>query len=616
MGAERRRYGRGRAARAFALPTCAVVVLGGCASMPDSGDVEQVKATKGADSQVRVLAVPPRDGAAPEEIVVGFLEAMTSDDPSFATARKYLTKRAAKEWRPEQLTTVLTEAPDAGLSEAGDGEESRSYPLSGELIATVERHAYQAAAPAGYNGTLRLVRQSGPEGKDKEWRIDSAPQGLVLGESDFLRNYGSVNRYYFAPGQQSVVADPVYIRQRQDPVTRMDPVAQTVSALFEGPTDWLRPVVGSPFPTGTALKAGVTSLTPDDQNQLKVPLNDKASNVGRTVCKKMATQLLLTLRDLASPRVDQVELQRTDGSPLCVLSADQAEAEASVPVRVSASPGNVYFVNATGRMAVVGADAKTVDEPTLVRGPFGDGTLRLGTVAVARNGQRAAAVSQDGQHLYAASIMSDEELADPLAGSNGAKPADRLSAPSWDRNDLWVADRDPRRPRLLRLAGGEGPPQAVAVDGLDGARIESLRLSADGVRIALLLSEDGKSTLKIGRIERRTTPEGVTSVSVVELQSAAPRLDSVTAVSWAGPSRLVVVGKEAGGVQQVRYIQTDGSLSPAGGVPGLNKVSAVAATEDDDQPLVAVSDDGLVRLAPSANWQTMTDKGLSPVYPG
>ncbi|MEU2159220.1 LpqB family beta-propeller domain-containing protein [Streptomyces sp. NPDC019396] len=612
MGAERRRHGRGRVMRTAALPTCAALLLGGCASMPDSGDVEQVKATQGVDSKVRVLAVAPREGAEPQEIVDGFLEAMTSDDPSFATARKYLTKRAAKEWKPQELTTVLTEAPEWDLSTAEKNASSRSYTLSGEQIARVDRNAYAAVPPTQYRGFLRLVQQGGPDGKDKEWRIDYAPRGLLLGESDFQRNYGSVNRYYFAPGQQSVVADPVYIRQRQDPVTRMDPVAQTVSSLFDGPTTWLRPVVTSPFPKGTALKAGTTTLTPDDQNVLKLPLNEKASHVGRTACQKMATLVLLTLRGLTSPRVEQVQLQGSDGRTLCVLSADQAEG--SAPVRSSARADNVYFVDEDGRMAVV-APTGTPDKST-VRGPFGTGELHIGTLAVARNEQRAAAVSQDGRHLHAASIISDEKLGAPLVSSTGIKPEDRLSAPSWDRSDLWVADRNPAGPRLLRFAGGRGAPQEVSTEGLDGARIESLRVSADGVRIALQLTKDGKSSLKIGRIERRTNADGATVFSVVDPQSAAPRLEGVTAVSWAGPSRLVVVGKEAGGVQQVRYIATDGSLSPAGGVPGLNKVSAVAATDDEEQPLVAVSEDGLVRLAPSANWQTMIDKGSSPVYPG
>ncbi|MFD4586659.1 LpqB family beta-propeller domain-containing protein [Streptomyces sp. NPDC058434] len=612
MGAEGRRYGHGRATRFSALLVCAGFVLAGCASMPDSGDVEQVKATQGPDSQVRVYAVPPRDGARPQEIVDGFLEAMTSDDPSYATARKYLTKRWTKKWRPESLTTVLTEAPQSAAPAGREEGDELTYALSGELIATVDRHEYKSVVPTQYGGALRLVRQNTPDGKGKEWRIDAAPEGLVLGESDFLRNHLSVNKYYWASGQNSVVADPVYIRQRQDPVTRMDPVAQTISALFEGPAHWLMPVVDSPFPAGAGLKKGITSLTPDDQGELKVPLNDKASNVGGAVCKRMATQMLLTLRELAAPRVEQVQLQRADGSPLCVLTADQADAYALE--RLSPSP-NVYFVDSDHRMAVVGTKPKNIDK-TLVRGPFGDGQVKIGTVAVARSLHRAAAVSQDGKSLYAASIVSDEPLAAPLVRSGAPRATDRLSAPSWDRNDLWVADRDPANPRLLRFAGGKGPAQEVMVDGLDGARIESLRVSADGVRMALLLSKDGKSTLEIGRVERRTDSAGATTVSVVELRAAAPRLESVTALSWAGPSRLVVVGKETGGVQQVRYIQTDGSLTPAGGLPGLNKVSAVAATEDEEQLLVAISDDGLVRLMPNANWQTMVEKGASPVYPG
>ncbi|MFD5428973.1 LpqB family beta-propeller domain-containing protein [Streptomyces sp. NPDC127084] len=598
--------------RSAALPTCAALLLGGCASMPDSGDVEQVKATQGADSQVRVLAVAPREGAEPSEIVDGFLEAMTSDDPSFATARKYLTKRAAKEWKPQEQTTVLTEAPEWDLDLEKDAPD-RTYKLRGEQIATVDRNAYAAVPATQYNGFLRLVQENGADGKGREWRIDYAPGGLLLGESDFQRNYGSVNRYYFASGEKSVVADPVYIRQRQDPVTRMDPVAQTVSSLFDGPTTWLRPVVTSPFPKGTALKAGTTALTPDDQNVLRLPLNEKAAHVGRAACQKMATLVLLTLRGLTSPRVEQVQLQRSDGSTLCVYSA--AQAEGAPPVSSLPRADDVYFVDQAGRMAVT-APTGTLDQFTAVRGPFGTGELPVGSLAVARDEERAAAVSQDGQRLHVASIISDEKLGAALATSRGVRPEDRLSAPSWDRGDLWVADRDPAAPRLLRFAGGRGVPQEVNVASLDGARIESLKLSSDGVRIALLLTKGGKSSLQIGRIERRENADGTTVFSVADLRAAAPRLEGVTAVSWAGPSRLVVVGKETRGVQQVRYIATDGSLSPAGGVPGLNKVSAIAASDDEEQPLVAVSDDGLVRLAPSANWQTLIDKGSLPVYPG
>jgi hypothetical protein len=182
---------------------------------------------------------------------------------------------------------------------------------------------------------------------------------------------------------------------------------------------------------------------------------------------------------------------------------------------------------------------------------------------------------------------------------------------------LWVADRDPKNPALLRLAGGSGAPKNVRiVPGLEGARIEALRVSADGVRIALLLTKDGTTTLKIGRVERQGATDNPV-VSVADLRPAAPQMETVTAVSWAGHSRLVVVGKESGGVQQVRYIQTDGSSSAASILPGLNRVKAVAASDDENRPLVAYSeDDGIVWLPTGANWQTLVEDGSSPVYPG
>ncbi|CAM5587515.1 Lipoprotein LpqB [Streptomyces badius] len=100
MGTDRRPGGQGRAVRTTALLGCAVVVLAGCGSMPVTGDVKAVDASQPGDSQVQVYAVAPRDGAPPSEIVDGFLESMTSDDPAFATTRKYLSTDARRTWQP------------------------------------------------------------------------------------------------------------------------------------------------------------------------------------------------------------------------------------------------------------------------------------------------------------------------------------------------------------------------------------------------------------------------------------------------------------------------------------------------------------------------------------
>ncbi|KIF74686.1 lipoprotein LpqB [Streptomyces sp. 150FB] len=616
MGADRRRFGGGRAVRMPAVLAIVTLLLAGCASIPDTGDVELVKASPHGESQVRVYAVPPPAKAEPDEIVDGFLEAMTSEDPDFAMARKYLTKQASRTWRPQDSTTVLSAAPDPAAPQGGQSAADPSglkYPLYGERIAEVDAsHAYQPAAPAAYHGEIHLAQQKAADGT--EWRIDRLPQGLLLGDSDFERSYRSVNKYYFASGQNWLVADPVYIRKRIDPTTRMDPVTQAISALLGGPTRWLGPAVDSMFPAGTHLATNTRSLEFDDRNALKVPLNAAAAKAGGTQCRKMAAQLLFTLRDLTSTKIEQVELT-AGGTRLCALTGDQAEGYA--PDRATGAADSPYFIDSTGKLTELDTSSGETAGKTPVIGPFGDGTLKLGSVAVSRDEKRAAGVGEDAKSLYVSSVISASDPGNPLVTSAGGDPKDRLSAPSWDgQGDLWVADRDPHKPRLLRLQNGGGPAREVPVDGLGDGRIEALRVSADGVRIALLVNEKGRTTLEVGRIERHRAgvePE----VSVAELQSVAPQMETVTAVSWAGPSRLVVVGKEARGVQQVRYIQTDGSTSAAGVLPGLNQVTAIAADDDDQQPLVADSGDaGIVRLPAGGNWQTMVGSGSSPVYPG
>ena len=42
----------------------------------------------------------------------------------------------------------------------------------------------------------------------------------------------------------------------------------------------------------------------------------------------------------------------------------------------------------------------------------------------------------------------------------------------------------------------------------------------------------------------------------------------------------------------------------------------IAASDDENQPLVAHSADGIVRLSPGAQWQTVVKEGSAPVYPG
>ncbi|MGV9252801.1 LpqB family beta-propeller domain-containing protein [Streptomyces sp. NPDC003697] len=621
MGADREGGARRRPVRVLAYAVCGTVLLSGCASMPDSGDLRDVESTPRQDTEVRVFAIPPREDAPPAEIVQGFLEALTSDDPTYATARQYLTAPAARKWRPELSTTVLANGPAIQVERTGgrDTTDDFTFALTGSRVATVDAQQAYAPGDGRYSQPVHLSRDP----KSGQWRIDGLPQGVVMGESDFERNYMSVDKYYFASNasnasnasdaaapaatRPAAVADPVFVRRRVDAMT------QVVRSLLNGPTNWLAPAVRTSFPPGAQLRKDVVSLTPDDQNKLTVPLNEKASRVGSGTCSEMATQLLFTLRNL-TPTVDSVTLRGADGSSLCSLAERRAEAVAS---RGSVKRSEyLYFVDDKQRLVrIAGGSAGTSADP--VPGVLGEGGRQLRSAAVSWDEHTAAGVSGDGRSLYVASLVPGGSLGTPVLVSRGGTEDDRLTAPSWDAGgDLWVADRNPAAARLLVLQKGAGRPVPVSIPGLDG-RVDAVRVAADGVRIALVVEKDGRRSLLIGRIGRKSAGTGQPPVvSVLELRGAAPELEDVTAMSWAGDSRLVVAGREQEGVQTMRYVQVDGS-TPEGPAPAaLTGVKSIAASEDDRLPLVAYSEDGIVRLPSGAQWQKVVKYGSAPVYPG
>nr|WP_257231333.1 LpqB family beta-propeller domain-containing protein [Streptomyces sp. UH6] len=647
--------------------------------MPDNGDLRDVQSTPRQDAQVRVFAVPPRDGASPEQIVRGFLEALTSDDPQYETARKYLTTATARTWRPERSTTVLANGPTPLPRQSGPREDpdELNYTLSGTRVATVDAQQAYEPADGEYQEVVSLRRDT----RTRQWRIDRLPQGIVMGQSDFHRNYTSVSKFYFpadsaeGSGRPAAVADPVQVR-------KVDPLTGIVRALLAGPTDWLAPAVRTGFPAGTGLRDGVKSLTPDDEGKLTVPLDAQARLAGHGACEEMAAQLLLTLQDHTPTGVKSVELT-SGGERLCGL--DEKRAVLYAPHGTARPPEYLYFVDGEHRLVRIPAEYQEAqeqdpgdaedsddaeesekapatqesgkpDDPDApdgdggksdpsaspeggtaaddaaraeaagvepVSGAFGDGTTPLRSVAVSRDEHTAAGVHLDGSRLYVGPLMTegeDDGAGEPVVKSAGRSESDRLTAPSWDaRGDLWIADRDPGDPRLLMLPGGTRKPVEVHVQGLDG-RIEAVRVAADGVRIALVVAKDDKRSLWIGRIDRRTDRGGTQDrplVSVLEPRSVAPRFEDVAAMSWAGAGQLVVAGREQGGVQQMRYVRVDGS-SVAGMAPvALSGVREIAASEDERLPLTAFSGtDGLVRLPSGAQWKQIVTKAMSPVYPG
>lgn len=598
-----RAWGRGGAALAVGA-----LLLTGCASMPGGGEVQRVDSVKRAegDSQVRVFGVSPQDGAYPDQIVRGFLEAITSDEAEFNTAREYLTEEADEGWDPGAGVSVLLDGP--GIRELSGDEERIDFEIDGTRLAFVDAEHVYSSGEQEYQGDFRLRKV------DEEWRIAELPDGLVLGEQDFRRMYRSVSTYFYAghgpagesvPGSRdTLVADPVYLRHQ------VDLVGESVETLLAGPSEWLAPVVRTHFPEGAVVAKGSRPAI-DDAGVLVVRLSGLPERISDDHCDRMAAQLYYTVRDLGASELQEVRLSGGKGT-LCTLTGSEARSHA--PGLLIGNQDRQYYIGEDDRLMAVG---KEEDEPRAVGGPLGRGETSLSSAAVRRDEQRAAVVSEDGRDLYIADLNGDEELGEPVHSTTGTDPESGLSPPSWDGlGDLWFADRDPDDPQLLRMSGGLGIPQPVEVEGLgDSRRVESLRLASDGVRIALLVSEDGGTTLQLGRIERLPLEEG-TQVTVTGLRPIAPHLENVVAVSWAGGSRLVVVGRPPGGAEQMSYVNTDGSTVSASKVAGPSEFTALAASEEEDRELLAQSAEGIARQGRDGTWLVVGPDGTAPAYPG
>ncbi|WP_031076596.1 LpqB family beta-propeller domain-containing protein [Streptomyces sp. NRRL WC-3742] len=588
------------------------LLAGGCAAMPDSGGISRVELSQGsADKnllQARVYPLGPAKGAKPRDLLTGFLDAVTADE-GYDVARQYLTESAAAGWNPDAGIQVADNL-DAPLTQAvTDTESVASLSVHGTEIATVDaKHSFRLSdGHKSLTSDFTFVR-----GKDNEWRIDKLAPGVIMNETNFRNSYRQVDRYFYAAPDPSafvaggakevLIADPIYLRRRTDPLTA------AAKALVVGPSDWLAPVARTEFPR----EVGGVKVSVDDSHLAHVQLDVDAGD--ETSCRRMATQLFYTLADQVKGQVERVELKGRRGA--CTTG----RADAGTPAGVSK-----YYQRADNGVLMVTDDQHSGDP---VPGPLGKaqpGGTPLSTVAVARDGSRAAALSGDAHQLFSVPLAAGATAMPEPVLTSAAKAGDKdnaLASPSWDgRGDLWVVDRA-QSGRVVMVRGNK--TYTVPVEGLDGQSVQALKISADGARVALVVRNTGTGTrsLLFGLVMHSGTTEAPTA-RIVGLRRVAPLLTDVASVSWAEADQLLVLGKEGDRIQQLYYISTDGSQSsdtPLQSGPGWLAISASESRGSvlaAAQPVLAVTEGKVYRLV-SNQWREvqMPDKVSSYFYAG
>lgn len=563
--------------RSLLAAAAAVALLAGCAEIPSSGGVGLVEGAPAAEAPrgqvVRVFAEGPRDGDGVYSIVSGFLEASSTVEDGLRTARKYLTSGASARWRATAGVTVYDHTK-LRISARDATRLEVTAPAEGNVDG---QGVYRAAEPGKKASSLfGLVREAG------NWRIDALPDGLLISRQDFEREYAALDLHFPAGGGHSavLVPDPVHLRRLPGLPTEL------ITALFRGPSRWLAPAVRSAVPADAALAAPVEVASGVARVAL-TPASVPPEGVDRAT---MLAQIVMTLTDVAG--ITSVEVLAGDRPVTLAGAARLARNDVLLyqPADLRPPAPPAYYLR-DGVSYVVG--------PPGAQGPFEPG-LKLAEIAATPGGTLLAGISQDRTTLWTATRDAPQRLTQRLVGVD-------LRSASFDQDgNLWVLDGEPGT-RVLRRVSPDGALAQVQVDGFVSRQVERLRVSADGVRLALVLDTVKGEQVYLALITGSGAELAVGSLRRLGYTLIAPR-----DIAWAEPDRLAVLAAQRDAAPQPFALALSGTVSDL--APSLADISGLTASAG--QPLLATTTKKVVwRLRAGGGW-FLVGRGTVVAYPG
>lgn len=495
-----------RILRGIAL-AAAALLLTACTGLPTSGDV-----TVGLDlgeapenDDFLFVASGPAPGSTPQEIVEGFMEAAISPADNWSTARTFLTRDLQATWKPgagvsidDAVTsrTISSTIPD----DQADAVDAGDVQVQFDLVASVDGSGAYSEGSGASSLPFALERS-----EDGEWRISQAPDGIVIDRERFAQVFEGYALLYFDQTWANLVPDTRWFPRRVS-------IATTVTqALVSGsPSSWLEPAVQTAFPSDVQLAQDAVLI--DRQQVAEVALNRAAAALDPTTLARMRTQLQQTL-DLAGVRISQVRFT-VDGRTLeaGVVPVPDDVAEPGAVVLTDDAFGTIVG----GEVAPIeGISDQILGLPQSVR-----------SVDLARDSGHAAVQLADG-HVY---LIGDGQL-DEL----DARPA--LIEPSLDPYGFtWSVPAG--APASLQASGSDAAPHAIAKAWPEASAISALRVSAEGARVAAVVTVGGQRWVVVAAVLR---DEAGTPVELGPVKQLTRIDGNVVGLVWLGAERLGVL---------------------------------------------------------------------------
>jgi hypothetical protein len=536
---------------AAVLLAVTMVVATACAGLPSSSTVQEGLApdTSSGAPDFSFLPDRPQPGATASEIVEGFIRAGSGPGAlgRWEPAREFLAPEFSEIWRPEIGVTVDSPG-DRVYSSTDDG----TVTLSLVAVATVDdKGSYQRSEVGPTDLPFTLARQD-----DGEWRITSAPDGIVLDRDIFPSVFHQYAVTYFDPSWQYLVPD-----------VRWFPTANAASRIADalvnrGRNPWLADSVSTAFPESVTLLASV----PITDGVAEVELSRAALDADRVTLDRMLTQLTASL---AGAGASSVQLT-VSASPI------NAQTVSTRSTRVASAP---LVLTDDGLGFLTGDDFETI--PGL-------------SAAVTDAAPTAVQVSPD--RLFAAVINDDGVVS--RVGADGVSYVvdDRpgLVDPTIDPfGVIWTVGEN--NPGEVRASSIDGSFVDIADSWGEATGISAMAISRDGTRMSAIVTSGGRSVLWVAGVVRNTDGQ---PVRLSEPLSIGPVAGSGTAVTWlddttigalSGDSEASAVLEQVIGGPSVLTAAAAGLTSIAGGA----SASVVRVHGDDDA----------VYVKRSANWE-------------
>lgn len=549
-----------RSAFATALALVALT-LAACAGLPTSGGVNPGLPAGEVESGTDTTFFPagPVVGASPETIVEGFIGAATSPAGGWAIAKQFFaTPEDADAWRPEASVTL-----------------DRSW-TAREVTATINETRGQASvqivltpvATVDSAGTYRLSTGSPAEvppyelvrTAEGEWRLVSAPDGIVMDAESFSQVFRRYAIQYFDQQWQHLVPDPRWFPRR-------DGIETVIArAVIDGAAStWLADAVTTAFPASISLGRESVPVSPLD-HVAEVELTAGALSLDATTLARMRTQLEESLKgtDVSGVRFT------VEGRPL------EAGLVEIAPNRIDTT---TFVLAEAGFGAVVGEEVVPVPGVSEV-------------LAELESPVRAIDLAGDAQ---SAAVLTDEGVY--RVGTLGALLIDEradLLAPGIDAHDfIWSVPRTAPHELLIFTRAGEPVPLEGAWP--EATAISQLRLSPDGVRLAAVVTLGGREWLTFVAVIRDA--QG-TPVSLGPAENIMRLPGESRGVAWLGDNAVGVLTRD-GDTQQLIELTVGGpaavSVVPTEtmGMAGANTASGVRL----------LSSTGVVSVKEGTTWQ-------------